>query len=46
MQTCVWNDCHDVTMLCLNLDIIVITIRMLVIVVFFITLANLTQFMC
>ena len=38
------NGFHDLSMLCLNLkDIAIVTVKMLIIVVLFITLANLKQ---
>ena len=43
-QDFVYNGCHDLTMLCLNIsDITIIMLKMLIIVVLLIKLANLNQ---
>ena len=43
-QDFVYNGCHDLTMLCLNIsDITIIMLKMLIIVVLLIKLANLKQ---
>ena len=44
IQDCVCNGCHNLTMLTVNIsDITITTVKMLIIVVLFTTLANLKQ---